>query len=690
MVIIILPPMKSITRARTGEWALLLLLSFSILWKGGKSLEATWLLTGCASGLTVLYWLLCNGRKRDEDRQLELKQGLSVQRSEIPLAIWIISMLYIAWSILSYMFSETRNYGLDEILRTGGYVLTFLWIARMRIEQQSTAIERLFPVVISVSTVLAGIFGIAVYSLQPVNRFVGTFFDYRFHTDYWPNAWAQFLLIAWPMILLLAWRQKNEKLRWAIFASLGFVLSTLLLSYSRGAMLSFGGQCAVMLVLFSSVIVRDIRYRRAAGRTAVMTLIKAAAVSAIAVALFFAVNQIRMQTYDVQSVSEKVTFTAAEGTSSINERAQFWKQAYKLALERPLVGWGPYSFRFIQPELMQHVLATSDHAHNILLKLSMERGFPAAGFFAALFGSTLFMGVISFFMKRKAISPDKDALSIACIASIAGLLLHNMIDYNLQFTGVGLGAVITLGLLVPPVTSSVSGAASFRQWRIRRLLLRTDLLVALLLFFIAAWEGVFLVTSSLGRHALAGGDMETASTWFARSHGAMFSRDLYLSEAQIALEQREYEEADAALDRYEEVNAVDSRLWRMRADLLQRTGKIPDAQAALQTAYDKGKYTDLTITRMLLESLKTGDAQLLSGRKLEFDALFAAYAEAIENNTHFIALSQNVEELEKVAELLAQIYPVDAERYDSIARSAAEHAKKERKQYTTAGAGILW
>src|SRR5205085_2079694 len=101
---------------------------------------------------------------------------------------------------------------------------------------------------VSISAIIAAVVGVSVYIFQPVDRFVGTFFDFRFQTDYWPNAWAEFLLLAWPLLLLWLqpWRKKLRPLRLVLF---GFVFGTLFLSYSRGAFLTFIGQLALLGLL---------------------------------------------------------------------------------------------------------------------------------------------------------------------------------------------------------------------------------------------------------------------------------------------------------------------------------------------------------------------------------------------------------------------------------------------------------
>ena len=158
------------------EQGVLLLLAFTVLYRGGKTLESTWLLFGIASMCSVVMY----------------KQG-TLQKKYFD--IWIIIMLFILWTLLSYVGSTTLNYGFDEVLRTGGLGLLLLWF----LQQESEGFAERFFIWMTNLVIVSCLIGLLVYILQPVNRFVGTFFDMRFHTDYWPNAAADFLLLAWPI-----------------------------------------------------------------------------------------------------------------------------------------------------------------------------------------------------------------------------------------------------------------------------------------------------------------------------------------------------------------------------------------------------------------------------------------------------------------------------------------------------------
>ena len=158
----------------TCEWLVLGLLVLSILWRGGKSLDMTWLLTGVAAFITLV--------SHTKNRRIGNK--------DVPLMLWGAVMGFIALTIISYLLSTTSNYGLDEVLRTGALSLVLLWIIRAASDGDAgdEYIVRIVRILCITVIVACGI-GIMVYVFQPVNRLVGSFFDFRFHTDYWPNAW---------------------------------------------------------------------------------------------------------------------------------------------------------------------------------------------------------------------------------------------------------------------------------------------------------------------------------------------------------------------------------------------------------------------------------------------------------------------------------------------------------------------
>lgn len=677
--------MNRLSVSRISEWALLLLLCFSILWRGGKGLESTWLLAGVAGMITLLYAAKRFFGITGSDA------AAGARKADTPVALWTMVLGLTFLSIASYLHSSVQNYGLDTVFRNVSLSLIFLWTIRQKIDGTQDRLFHRFLKVITLTAIIAALVGIAVYLFQPVNRLVGTFFDIRFTTDYWPNAWASFTLLAWPLAVLQLIRTDTLRNRTLLLCGIGMLIGTLLLSYSRGALLAFVCQCVLTALCIGILGVSDIRYKRIFKSALSALIIQTVAVTAIAVLIFVGINQLRSQWHPVQSVAEKITFTASEGTSSINERSQFWQQSFERSFDHPLLGYGPYSFRFVQPASMQHVLATSDHAHNIILNTALDFGWIAAILLVLIVLVPVWSSVRMLFGERREWSQEKDMNAVFLLVAVLGVAAHSMIDYNFQFVGIALPFWLCVGFLMVPRPRKESIATSFMHWKFSRYLIRLKIFLAVLLLGTAFTEGIGLMQSSLGRHAEAAGEPTQALQWYARAKHEWFSRDMHLSEAQLYLQKDDPVSALQAIDLYIDQNALDARAWKLRAMALLRNQDLPAATASIEKAYALGKYTDLGMLDVLLQTARDpAQKEKLLTRKLEFDTLFSAYADAIEQNTHFIALSQNVEELLSVARSLSQLFPTDERRYKQIARRAADHAREEREIFSAQATGMLW
>lgn len=210
---------------RIAEYLLLLFVGVAILWRGGKSVDASWMLGIVA--IVIIFSALWYPALRMVGFP---KQDARAQPMTVPFGIWGIVLFFFTWTAFSFVASSTRSYGLDEVLRDGACIVLFLWIVRRAGNPKTSVLLEGFLWVVAMSGTVATLFGLAVYVFQPVNRFVGTFLDWRFHTDYWPNAWAEFALFAWPMAALLASRETSPfRRRTCVFAT-GLLLGSLFLS----------------------------------------------------------------------------------------------------------------------------------------------------------------------------------------------------------------------------------------------------------------------------------------------------------------------------------------------------------------------------------------------------------------------------------------------------------------------------
>src|SRR5437868_3209200 len=99
-----------------SQKALMILIAFSVLWKGGKGLEATWMFALVAAAVIVALWIAA------------VREGSKEKQTDLPRALWLLLLLYLAWTVVSFIFSKTANYGFDEVLREAAQILVFLWV----------------------------------------------------------------------------------------------------------------------------------------------------------------------------------------------------------------------------------------------------------------------------------------------------------------------------------------------------------------------------------------------------------------------------------------------------------------------------------------------------------------------------------------------------------------------------------
>ena len=661
---------RTINWCTVCEYVVAGLLVLTIVWRGGKSLDMTWLLAGIAAMVTLVSHTL--DRKK--------------HTSNVPLVLWCAVIGFIILTAVAYTQSTTRNYGLDEVLRTASLGLMVLWM--MRKAKDAGDGERYISTLvrtIAITTIAACGIGILVYVFQPVNRFVGTFFDYRFHTDYWPNAWAQFLLLTWPLVVYWVLRDfrsntkdVNGRIELLVRAAMvGLVFACLLLAYSRGGFLVFLGQ----LGLWAFIIYRKTRPQfPLRSITLLLTIILA-----VSIGTFLLVNNTRSHLYEVQEVGEKVTLSAAEGSSSVSERFDFWSHAITLSMQKPLFGFGPYSFRFVQPQLQRAILATSDHPHNVLLKLLVERGIVVALIFIIAVGFVMLRATVFLLSDRVEVGSLQFSLRTLIYLGLCGVIAHNMIDFNLQFVGIALPFWLMLGILMSYLDSDC--LRSVPQGLARK----TEIVVATVLIVVALREGSYLVISSLGRSAQARGDTVQALMWYERARGEYFTRDLHLSRTELYQQESDYPAAQSALEDYFVVNQEDYRALKRQGDIALLAGEKQRALDAYKRAFDRGRYNDLSVTYGLVEAYLALDMQEeIDAQRPMIDGLITMFSDAIERNAHYIALSPNVEEFIALSSLLSRLYPEDAPRYQVMAAKADHHAQYERERIVSRPPGFLW
>jgi O-antigen ligase len=138
-------------------------------------------------------------------------------------------------------------------------------------------------------------------------------------------------------------------------------------------------------------------------------------------------------------------------------RLSVWPGTLKVICERPLIGSGlgafPIAYTAFQSTFLTKFM---NHAHNDYLELSADLGVPAA---VALFASIVWVlsrGIRTFF--RAASRFERD-ISLACVGSIAAIVLHSLTDFNLYIPANALVLALILGITLASASEISSAEA---------------------------------------------------------------------------------------------------------------------------------------------------------------------------------------------------------------------------------------
>ncbi len=131
------------------------------------------------------------------------------------------------------------------------------------------------------------------------------------------------------------------------------------------------------------------------------------------------------------------------GLLSLKDRLTIYRDTLALVADHPLAGVGPGMYRWRFREFQTPNLKnTYYHAHNDYLELAAEWGLPVAAMLLALLGWWLAVQI------RTAVAGEDDSRarrSLLLLAPVVGLLVHGLVDFNLQIPANALAFAALLG-----------------------------------------------------------------------------------------------------------------------------------------------------------------------------------------------------------------------------------------------------
>jgi|GEM_PF-1149755 len=556
----------------------------------------------------------------------------------------IFLFVFLLFVGLSFVFSETKNIGLPEVMAYFGAVGLYLVFAYRENRWMSAFLK-----IVCIGATMAALLGFVIFLLKEAPpRMIGPFFNIFYPSNLWPNAFALFLLIAWPIFLLFQGEPDREspghgKLSHAFWLlGLSLVITALYLTYSRGAYICFIGQAALLAFYFRKSLAK-FRVLKKIGVVFAAVLVFGIGASLIR-AEIFAANI---------SISERATFQNQELATSVGERVDFWIGAWNLMWDRPLVGHGPFSFKYLyEANYQTEFLAIADHPHNVFLKIGAENGVVAFSAFILFLFLVLVIWAKRF---RKLEGSDKN-LSFVLGASIAGGFAHNLIDYNLNF----LANLILIFVLLAFFRSLVTGAV-VQEFYTRSRKRGAEVLVWILslsVFGFAVFEGSVLVAANLI-------DERAQELSF-------YPRNYYLNMADGAVQANDFALIEKAANKQLKLNPYEGQAYYLLGvscfSALNPAFDERKAAEYFQKAIAVNPYNDLNYYREYLSALISfGDRVDIVKVKDELLAMLERYEVLIENNVHFTTYTSNADAAVGIYKILAMYFPQigsEAEPYD--------------------------
>jgi len=224
------------------------------------------------------------------------------------------------------------------------------------------------------------------------------------------NHFAAFVELVFPVALVPLVLGKVRKERWIVVGLFGLLpIGALFLSASRGGVISFGVQLAVLILI---MILRRTGGKHALAGGLVLLL-------AFLLVSWLGVHQVLDRFSSLQSL--EVT---------TGKRASMRYDTWRVFLDHPWTGTGLGTLPTVFPAYETLYDAKFvNHAHNDYLEALADTGIVGGACCAA------FVGTLFFFSLRQLLQTDKPfaaALHISGLVACVGFLVHSFVDFNLH------------------------------------------------------------------------------------------------------------------------------------------------------------------------------------------------------------------------------------------------------------------
>lgn len=247
-----------------------------------------------------------------------------------------------------------------------------------------------------------------LYWFYPLTKGGWIYGPYVNHNHY---AGLMELLVPIPLVLSLT-RLAEDKERIAAGLAAAVMVGTIFLSGSRGGMLAILAELTILAI----VLFRLEKNRRAA----------------IAFGSFAAVLIAMLIWLGGKELTSRVSSISTESRTEVvgGMRSSIDRDALRMFRNKPVLGWGLGTFPTVYPQFRSfYTNFFVNEAHNDYLQLLTEMGFLG-------FGTMVWFLIVLY---RKALpkignwmTDASGAVTLACTLGCSGILVHSLVDFNLQ------------------------------------------------------------------------------------------------------------------------------------------------------------------------------------------------------------------------------------------------------------------
>lgn len=566
----------------------------------------------------------------------------------------ILYVLFFACFLLSIVFALTPQYGFSELLLYADAGILFFIISNSEIDEKSL---KYFSVALISLAVVDTLIGYFIYTKTAFPRFTGTFIDLAEPYVSTGNDFANFLLLILPLSLAHFFK-KHERVITTILSGLAFsiLFSGFLLSFSRGAWLSFFA-AAILLAVW--IFIQRKKNHEYVGVKKIV--LRIAATIVLVVLLTGGLQFVRSQQFETLSLTKKLLFQADEGAASASERMEYWQAAAQIIKDRPILGGGVMSFKYLFPQYQKTFGINTEYPHSFFFRIGVENGIFALAFLIAFLVAAA--GAILKFLR-------KNPWHLVLPFSFGGLMAigHHLIDVNFtSLTFAFFALFIAIGFSFANRKKNIQKTARFGQvW------LYSILVGSIILLVLGAHEAFYNIDFKKGRTELADGKLNEAIIHLERAQKLIFPRDA----------------ANYLVDAYEDqYKKTADKKWREKEkDLLLKNINYPFfGDAAMvsrlveitceeQHCKDMGKMASFALQldsqnrlkyyyQAFIVAQKTGRLPPF-GLKTKVKEILAQYVEILKENRHLTVLTDNPQYAPKLYEIFNM--PKEKEKLDKI------------------------